>query len=179
MAIEIAPVKKETSLIENLFLILSIIILLISSGAYFYLNSIAVEKRGEADKLSNDLATLAGSDVKAKEETLKTAGIDISDFKILYENNPRVSGFFNSFPTWTHPKVSYSSFSFDVVTRKVAMSGETNGFQNIMQQIALLNKEKESTGGDIESYEISNVNLSEAGSVTFNLDIVVKPEVLK
>jgi len=179
MAIEIAPIKKENSLKENLFLIFSIIILLVSSGTYFYLNSVATQKRAEADKLNNNLMSLAGADVKAKEETLKTAGIDIADFKVLFENNPKVSGFFNSFPMWTHPKVSYSTFTLDVSTRKVAMSGLTNGFQNIMQQIALLEKEKNSVGGDIDSYEISNVNLAETGSVSFNLDIVVKPEVLK
>jgi hypothetical protein len=31
----------------------------------------------------------------------------------------------------------------------------------------------------IESYEISNINLGETGEVTFNLDIVIKPEVIK
>jgi hypothetical protein len=124
--------------------------------------------------VSSELANLAGSDVKAKEEELALAGKYIADFKILYENNPKVSGFFTSFSRWTHPKVSYSGFTFDVPTRKVTMAGTTNGFQNIMQQIAILKKES-----TIESYVISNVNLSGTGSVTFNLDVILKPEVLK
>lgn len=174
MAIEIAPAKKETSLKENLILIFSIIIILVTSGIYFYLSNVANQKQNELGQLNIQLATLAGSDVKAKEDELALAGKYISDFKILFENNPKVSGFFSSFSRWTHPKVSYSGFTFDVPTRKVTMSGTTNGFQNIMQQIAILKKES-----TIESYEISNVNLAETGMVTFNLDVILKPEVLK
>lgn len=174
MAIEIAPVKKETSLKENLVLLLAIFVLLVSSGVYFYLNNIAIQKQNKLGQLNNELASLAGSDVKAKEDELAVAGKYIADFKILFENNPKVSGFFTSFSKWTHPKVSYSGFTFDVPTRKVTMAGTTSGFQNIMQQIAILKKES-----TIESYEISNVNLSETGAVTFNLDVVLKPEVLK
>jgi len=176
MAIEIAPVKKDTGLKETLILIAAIIILLISSGTYFYLNSVAAQKDNELGQASNELATLAGADVKAKEDELKLAGKDIADFKVLFENNPKASGFFTSFPRWTHPRVSYSGFTFDIPTRKVTMAGTTNGFQNIMQQIAILKKE---TAVSIESYEISNVNLSETGLVTFNLDVILKPEVTK
>jgi hypothetical protein len=174
MAIEIAPVKKETDLKENLILIFSIIILLVSSGVYFYFNNLSIQKEGELGKLNNELSTLAGSDVKNKEDELALAGKYISDFKILFENNPKVSGFFSSFSRWTHPKVTYAGFTFDIPTRKVTMAGTTNGFQNIMQQIAILKKE-----ATIESYEISNVNLAETGLVTFNLNVILKPEVLK
>lgn len=174
MTIEIAPVKKETSLKENLILLFAILVLLISSGIYFYLSSIIIQKQTELGNVNLELSTLAGSDVKAKEDELALAGKYISDFKILYENNPKVSGFFATFSKWTHPKVTYSGFSLDVTTRKVTMAGTTNGFQNIMQQIAILKRET-----SIESYEISNVNLSETGAVTFNLDVVLKPEVFK
>jgi len=85
MAIEIAPVKKDTGLKENLILIASIIILLISSGTYFYLNSVATQKDNELGQVSNELATLAGADVKAKEDELKLAGKDIADFKVLFK----------------------------------------------------------------------------------------------
>ena len=174
MAIEIAPVKKENSLNENLILIFAIILLLASSGVYFYLNSVFSQKNSELTKSNSEFSSLAGSDVKAKEDELVEAGKYISDFRILYENNPKVSGLLTSFSSWTHPKVTYSGFTFDVAARKATMAGTTNGFQNIMQQIAILKKE-----ATIESYQISNVNLAESGLVTFNLDVVLKPEVFK
>ncbi|MCK9445588.1 hypothetical protein M0Q50_01680 [bacterium] len=142
---------------------------------YFYFSSVVLaQKQAELSNSNNEYNALASADVKAKENELALAGKYIGDFKILFQSNPNVYGFFIAFQSWTHPKVVYSGFTFDVPSRKVTMSGSTAGFQNIMQQIAILKVEP-----TIESYEISNINLGETGEVTFNLDMVIKPEVIK
>ena len=175
MAIEIAPIKKETDLRENLILVFSIIVFLISLGVYFYLNNVILsQNKAELLAATNEYNTLAGSDVRVKESDLSLAGKYIGDFKVLFENNPKVSNFFTSFQKWTHPKVVYSGFIFDISSRKITMSGSTSGFQNVMQQIAILNIEQ-----TIESYQISNVALAQDNSVNFNLELTVKAEVLK
>jgi len=175
MAIEIAPIKKETDLRENLILVFSIIVFLISLGVYFYLNNVILsQNKAKLLTTTNEYNTLAGSDVRVKESELSLAGKYIGDFKVLFENNPKVSNFFISFQKWTHPKVVYSGFIFDISSRRVTMSGSTSGFQNVMQQIAILNIES-----TIESYQISNVALAQDNSVNFNLELTVKAEVLK
>ena len=175
MAIEIAPIKKETDLRENLILVFSIIVFLISLGVYFYLNNVILsQNKAKLLATTNEYNTLAGSDVRVKESELSLAGKYIGDFKVLFENNPKVSNFFTSFQKWTHPKVVYSGFIFDISSRRVTMSGSTSGFQNVMQQIAILNIES-----TIESYQISNVALAQDNSVNFNLELTVKAEVLK
>lgn len=175
MAIEIEPVKKETHLKENLILVFSAIIFLISLAIYFYFNSVVLaQKQTELNNLNTQYNELASADVKAKENELTEAGKYIGDFKILFESSPKVYGFFTAFQSWTHPKVVYSGFSLDINSRKATMSGSTAGFQNIMQQIAILKVEQ-----SIESYEISNINLGESSEVTFNLDVVMKPDVFK
>ncbi|HNY36093.1 MAG TPA: hypothetical protein PLD14_00480 [Candidatus Pacearchaeota archaeon] len=175
MAIEITPEKKEADFKENLILVFSIIVFLMSLSVYFYFNNIILsQKKAELVKSNNEYTTLAGSDIRAKEEQLKLAGKYIGDFKTLFENNPKISGFFASFQGWTHPKVVFSGFIFDVTSRKITMSGSTDGFQNVIQQIAIMKVEP-----TIESYQISNVNLAENGLVKFNLELVIKPEVLK
>ena len=175
MAIEIEPVKKETHLKENLILVFSAIIFLVSLGFYFYFNNVVfAQKQVDLSNLNNEYNALASADVKAKENQLAEAGRYIGDFKILFQNNPKVYGFFITFQSWTHPKVAYSGFTLDVPSRKVTMSGATPGFQYIMQQIAILKTEP-----TIESYEISNINLGESGEVTFSLDVVIKSDVFK
>lgn len=175
MAIEIAPIKKETDLKENLILVFSIIVFLISLGVYFYFNNVILsQNKAKLLATTNEYNTLAGSDVRVKESELSLAGKYIGDFKVLFENNPKVSNFFTSFQKWTHPKVVYSGFIFDISSRRVTMSGSTSGFQNVMQQIAILNIES-----TIESYQISNVALAQDNSVNFNLELTVKAEVLK
>lgn len=174
MAIEIAPVKKENFNKENIVLLFSILILAASFGLYFYFSKVVlVGKENETISLNSQLSSMGQEDIKIKEAELVEAGIYISDFKILLENNPKASNFFSAFQEWAHPKIVYSGFNFDAAG-KVSMSGTTSGFQNVMQQIALLDQE-----GSVKSYEISNVGMSETGGVTFNLNLDIEPEVLK
>lgn len=175
MAIEIEPVKKNISPRENAILLLSILILVVCFGIYFYFSQFVFpQKEAEALTLTSQLASMGQEDVKAKESELALAGVFIGDFKILLENNPKTSKFFDVLQEWVHPKIVYSDLNFDVSARKAAMSGQTSGFQNTMQQIALLRQEQ-----TIESYQISNVSLSETGQVSFDLEVILKPEVLK
>jgi hypothetical protein len=174
MAIEIAPVKKESFNKESVALLFSILILAASFGLYFYLSKVLLaQKEQETINLNSQLSSLGQEDIKTKEAELALAGVYINDFKILFENNPKASNFFGTFQKWAHPKVVYAGFNFDT-TGKISMAGTTSGFQNVMQQLALLKKEE-----TIESYQISNVAMTETGGVTFNLSLVLKPEVLK
>jgi len=174
MAIEIAPVKKDKSSKENIALLFSVIILALCFGLYFYFSQMLLpQKENETINLNSQLTAMGQEDIRTKEAELAAAAVYINDFKILFENNPKASNFFGTFQKWAHPKVVYSGFSFDV-SGKITMAGKTSGFQNVMQQIALLNQE-----GTIQSYQISNVGMAENGGVTFSLDLVLKPEVLK
>lgn len=175
MAIEIEPVKKEAGGKESILLVFSILVLLAVFGAYFYFSQMVLpQKKAELATLNNQLAALGQEDVTAKEAELALAGKYISDFKILFENNPKASTFFSDFQQWAHPKIVYSGFNLDIASGKIGMAGGTSGFQNVMQQIAILDQEK-----TVENYKISNIGMSESGGVTFNLEIVLKPEVLK
>ncbi|MDD5098642.1 MAG: hypothetical protein PHD31_02935, partial [Candidatus Pacebacteria bacterium] len=65
-------------------------------------------------------------------------------------------------------------FSLNVQNNSVTMMGDSDGFKNIMEQIAILEREP-----TIQSFEISNVNLSENGRVSFTLNIILKSDLLK
>lgn len=175
MAIEIAPVKKETSFKGIFVLIFSIFILLICFGVYFYFFQMVLPgKNLEVNNLNTELSSLERTDIASKEAELVLAEKYISDFKILFEGNPKTSTFFSVFQKWAHPKTVYSDFSFDTEERIISMSGRTSGFQNVMQQIAILDRET-----TVESYEVSSVGLAESGGVTFKLDLILKPEIFK
>jgi|WetSurMetagenome_2_1015567.scaffolds.fasta_scaffold274996_2 hypothetical protein len=175
MAIEIEPEKKEGAGKESITLVFSILILIAVFGAYYYYSQMVLgQKKAEVATLSAEMASLGQENIKDKEAELTLAGKYIGDFKVLFENNPKASTFFGVFQKWAQPKITYSSFTFDLASRKISMTGKTKGFQNVMQQIAILDQE-----ATVESYEISNVALAESGEVAFNLNLVVKPEVLK
>jgi len=179
MAIEIAPEKKESNIGQYLLLMISSVILLVAFAVYFYYSAMAIPaKAAEIIKLNGDLNAAGGNDIVKKEEQLLLAKKYIDDFKVLYQNNPKSSQFFESFQRWSHPRVVYSGFSFDIVAKKVTVSGNTAGFENVMEQIAILNKEL-GTKQAIEDYTISNIALAEMGGVSFNLDITLSPQLLK
>lgn len=173
MAIEISPVKKETSSKGIFVLIFSIVVLLICFGVYFYFSQMVLPpKKSEVNKLNTDLVSINRTDIALKEAEIDTAAKYIGDFKILLGGNPKASVFFGVFQEWAHPRIVYSDFSFDIIERVISMKGRTNGFQNVMQQIAALDKEN-----TVESYEVTNVGLAESGGVTFDLDLILKPEI--
>ncbi len=175
MAIEIEPEKKQGSSGNNILLAASIVFLVLSFGSYFYLNNFAIpRKTAQINNATATLASMSTEDIQAKENELTLAQKYINDFKILYENNPKTSKFFDSFQKWAHPKVVYSGLSLDVGNKKVTIKGTTDGFQSVMQQIALIQNEP-----SIQSFDISNIALGEQGGVTFDLSVILKPELFK
>lgn len=175
MAIEIKPEKKESSLVQDIFLVISLICIIISFGIYiYYANIIIPQKESQLRELNTAFGSLTEEDLKQKEQVLSLAQKYIEDFKVLLQNNPKSSKFFDAFQTWAHPKIIYSGTTLSVQNKSVSMIGSTSGFRNIMEQIAIL--EREST---IESFDITNVSLLDNGGVTFNLDIILKADLLK
>lgn len=175
MAIEIEPERKETYIFQKILALAAGLFLIFSIAAYFYLNNYLLpQKNAELSRARSSLSSLTDSTMDTKEAEIKQAQQYISDFKILYNNNPKVSKFFTSFEVWANPNITYSSFSLDVDNKKVSLHGNANGFQNIMQQIASI--QNEST---VSSYNMSNVQMSGTGPVTFDLEVVLKPSVFQ
>lgn len=177
MAIEIKQEKKNASLGQDIFLIVSLVCIIISFSVYiYYANMVVPKKEAQLRELNTAFGSLTEQDLKQKEEDLLNAQKIIEDFKILYKNSPKVSKFFEAFPTWTHPKISYSNFNLNVQSKSITMSGATSGFRSVMEQIAILEMEQ---GKTIVSFNISNINLAESGAVTFDLDVNLNPDLLK
>jgi len=177
MAIEIKQEKKNDSLVQDIFLVVSLVSVIISFSIYiYYANIVAPKKEAQLRELNTAFGSLTEQDLKQKEESLVAAQKIIGDFKILYENNPKTSKFFDAFPTWTHPKISYSGFNLNVQGKTASVSGATSGFRSVMEQIAILEMEQ---GKTISSFDISNINLSETGAVTFDLNVNLSPDLFK
>lgn len=178
MAIELKEEKKysETDIFwGNALMAVSILFLLISLSMFAYFKFFLIsQKTDELTKASAALAALADPEIVSKENELKTAQQDIGDFKLLYENNLKLSKFFDAFQLWAHPKITYTEFNLDVPSRKATMVGLADGFQSIIQQMAIIKSEQ-----SVESFVVSDVALAESGGVSFNLEVVLKADLLK
>jgi hypothetical protein len=159
----------------NIILVLLVLILIISFGFYFYLSSyLFPQKEEESAKLKTEFTELSQLIMSENKGDLSLAQNQINDFQVLLENAPRTSKFFERFELWAHPGIIYSSFKLESDSRKISMLGKTKNNRNLMEQIVFLGKE-----GSIESYELLNINMTEGGEVTFELNLIIKSILLK
>ncbi len=174
MAIDIEPTKKEKPKGKNSLLIILVLILILSFVAYFFLAYVLMpQKEAEMKELEASIAGLNATAVKENINELNKAKTYIADFRTLFINSPKVSNFLESFQKWSHPAIKYSNIRIETDNRKVTMSGKTPSNRNLMEQISTLDKEE-----TIESYELSNIFMSETGETTFDLSLIIKPSLL-
>lgn len=177
MAIEINPVNKNgTQRWKNIFLIVSIFIFIIVLAGFFafkfYFIKEAEKKLAEANIIINQIGT---EEQKRMEEELQKAEWQIHDFKILWENSPKVSQLFPYLESIVHPRVYFTNFSLNVAENKINLVVRADTFQSLIQQIQIL----ENKPDFIEKFEVSNISAAEKGGVSFNLVLTVKPSIFK
>ncbi|MDD3170602.1 MAG: hypothetical protein WC410_01270 [Candidatus Paceibacterota bacterium] len=175
MAIELKEKEGEQSVAGNIVFFLSFLILLIIAGGVAYLQFMALPKNeNKIAELNTALSAQKSEEMRQLES--QAYGIEqiVSDYKILFENRPVTSNFFDNFEVWAHPQIYYSSFSLSSETRTATMKGSVSDFRPIIQQIKIFRSQDL-----IESFQVSNVKLSGTEGVDFDLSLVLKAELFK
>jgi hypothetical protein len=72
----------------------------------------------------------------------------------------------------THPKVFFTQFSLDSRGSKMVVSGQTESFVDLGQQILILAGEPE-----IKTLELSQIGINKDGKVEFSFNLSVDPKV--
>lgn len=81
--------------------------------------------------------------------------------------------------TWleqhTHPRVSFTTFSFDGASRKLVLAGTADSLVSLNQQIAVFQQDP-----DIEKVDFGGLAFKkESGNVGFNATVILKPVFLQ
>jgi hypothetical protein len=175
MAIEIKDKEGEPSTIGNILLLLSFLALLAIAGGLAYLQFVALPKDEKTmAELNNTLSAQKSEELRQLESQAYEIENIVSDYKILFENRPKTSNFFDNFETWAHPQISYSGFSLNSDARTATMKGTVSDFKPIIQQIKIFRSQDL-----IESFQVSNVKLAGEGGVSFDLSLTLKQELFK
>lgn len=178
MAIEVAPKKEERPWWQTMLFYLSFIVLVLSLLLYLFLEAYFVPQlkkdiTGKIDEITKESQNKDGSGEQEKKieeiiNEVKAAKTEVEDFKNFYYNSKKASTFFPLFEEMVHPKVYFDSFSLTLNDKKseAQLSGETEGFESLIQQIEILQLQKSA----INSFEVSNIVKSGEGTkVKFNL----------
>lgn len=98
----------------------------------------------------------------------------INGFSQLLDKHISTSNIFSLLEKKSLPKIWFTNFNFDFKDYSVIISGETDSFYTLGQQLLILKKEKL-----IEKIGLSGVSISQEGNILFTFNLSLSPETFK
>ncbi|MDD4625261.1 MAG: hypothetical protein WCX23_00095 [Candidatus Paceibacterota bacterium] len=182
MAIEVAPQKEERPLWQVLLFYFSVLLLVLSLALFLILKMYFIPKFDNEIKDMEDQtakqnqSVFEGKTIGSIEEEVKSAEAKIKDFKILYQERMNVTNFFQELEKSVHPKVYFANLSLslgDEEEMKAVLSGQTESFKSLIQQIEILQRKT----NFIKNFNVSNIGMAEEGGVSFELTLNLRPSI--
>ncbi len=146
------------------------IILLVMVGlfAFYYFEASSWESK--AKEKESDYLFLNTPENKAIEERVGKVSQKLEKFSQAFSSHKISYPFFEFLRGFCHPNVSFLDLSLDVKTGAVNLTGQTNSYKSLSEQILILKSVEE-----ISSLDVSDVALNKEGAVTFGLSFLVNP----
>jgi len=172
MPIQIIPKEAaKLPLWQNILFYLSIALLLAFISGYSFL----IYQTKKLDLALKDLETTLAKETTPQQISLEKEILDykkkIEDFAPLITAHRLSSKFFGFFEKITHPKVFFSDLKIDIMGNKAGLSGQTESFQTLGQQILIFQKEEL-----IKNVQLSKVQIGKEGKIEFSLEIFLDPK---
>lgn len=173
MAIEITPQSKiKTSVRIIILLVIDFLLLAGLLTSYFYFDG-SSKKIIELLKKSPQEIFLE-EQLKEKETELSLDEEKINAFGKLLADHRNTVELFNLLEKVSLPNVWFSKFDFNYAQQAIGVSGQTDNFVNLWQQIDILKKEPL-----FKDINLTGVGVGKEGGVEFSLSLQVNPEVFK
>ncbi|MCD6402328.1 hypothetical protein J7L36_00515 [bacterium] len=173
--IEIIPKPTKKPPIWQQILLYGSILLLISSFLSFFLLTRFVAK---TQKQIQEIETTLSQERTEEEKALEKEAFDyqnkISDFTFLIERHQYPSKFFDFFQGLCHPKVWFSHFSLNTREHTVEVTGESENFVALSQQLDLFKENQK-----VRDVSLSNISLGREGKIIFSIYLSFDPEIIK
>lgn len=164
--------KKKAGVLGILGLSLFIFSIVLAVAVVIYKNIVK-------DDIANLQAELAQAEKNINKESIKkmlqfSRKLDIA--KSIVQKHHVVSGFLTSLASSTVSTVSFNDFSYSNLTAtglSVVLKGKTNSYASVALQESIFLKNQY-----WKSVTFSNLTLSDKGSVSFDVNIVVDPQIV-
>jgi len=168
------PVEK-TPMWHNLLLFLSVVILIITIGIYFFLSRSQTKAKQDLDGLNKNIAELETSERKNLENETLQYKKKIEDFNLVFANHRASSKLFEFLEDLIHPKVQLSRFELNTDQATVKFDGKTDSFVTLGQQLIIFRQNENITQTNLPEISISEKELG----INFTFDLVVQPDFLR
>lgn len=167
--------KKTIPRWVNLSIGLSLALLLATCGLFIFYYYQALSWKSKAEIRENDyLALLDSPDNKALEERVSEISKKLEKFSKVFASRRVSFIFFDFIRNFCHPRVSFSDLSLSIETGSVSLSGQTDTYQSLNEQMIILKDTK-----DVSKLVVSDISLSKEGSISFKMSFVLNPDFFK
>jgi hypothetical protein len=172
--VEIIPRKVEEDKWQRVLLYSSIFLSVVLSGAYFLLDDLGKKSEIYVEELEARIA---------KERTAERIALEQENFdykkKIeavtpFLEAHVLGSKFFEFLEDNTHPRIFFSKFNLSIEEAKVILSGKTDSFSTLEQQLSVFNQNPV-----VEGMSLTRVSLNKEGGIDFDLEIFLNETIFK
>jgi len=175
MAVEIVPKPKaKPKKIVSFLFYLSLVVLILTVGIYFSLYSLEKKEAQKLERLEGRLAQQETKEMKDLRKNLKKDEEKINDFSILLDSYRCGTDFFEFLEGITHPKVMWLNANLNLVEFKLTITGKTDGFNTLTQQLLVLEKNSK-----IKDLKLSSLSLVGGEEVSFGLELSLSPELFE
>jgi hypothetical protein len=172
MAIEVTPSSNlKMPLWAVIIFVVDIILIAIFLSLYFYFSW--QEKNLEQALIKTPQEESLEQEVVKKQDELVVYTNRIEAFAKIIADHKKVSNVFGLIEKICLPSVWFSNFNFTLGKNEVSLSGKTDNFVSLGNQITILKNEL-----SFLSINLSNLMLEGKGGVSFSLQAVIDPKIL-
>ncbi len=174
MAIEITPKQKIKIPIWVIIIgILCVILVLAFLASYFYLYR-SVKRMSQEIEEKNLVTLPLEKAIGKKEGEIFPISQKIDDFNELLSGHKKPLKIFEFLERTSLPNVLFSTFDFTFEKGELTISGQTDNFVTIEQQVLILKQEPL-----VKNLNLSGLSMSEEGGINFTLSLTFDSQIFK
>jgi len=152
----------------SVFLLLGLII------THFILTSLQEKSKTLLSNLTETISRGKTSEIISLEKEIFNYQKKIQNFFPLLENHKFPSRFFEFFEKNTHPRVFFSQISLNSKEATCSLTGQTDSFSTLGQQLSIFNETVE-----VSTLDLTQVSIGKEGKIEFTLTFSFNPKFLK
>jgi hypothetical protein len=172
---EIIPKEKSSKLsFFNTLFYFALFFLLFSIIGFFLLNHFLGQVQNRLTELEAALVKKVAPEKLALKQEVLNYQEKIDNFSILITQRLESLKFFTAFEKIVHPQVWFSEFSLNSKGGIVVLSGQSQSFEALEQQLSVI-KDTEW----IKDFKLETVSITEEKKIDFSLIIFFDPKILK
>jgi hypothetical protein len=96
----------------------------------------------------------------------------INDFGLLLSRHKFTTNLFDYLEKSTLPRVNYSKFRLDPEKGVLVLSGQTDNFETLGQQILIFKNQ-----GFIKNLNLTEISIAEKGKINFEFQLILDPKI--